>query len=498
MEHYFIGVDIGTGSTKAVAVKKDGKPIASSQIYYSTQSPQPGYSEQDPEILWDAFVNCIQQIVKKLNHVPIAVTISSAMHSLLVINNKNIALTSLITWEDTRSEKIAEALKKSKEGESIYKSTGTPVHSMSPLCKIKWLKKNEPKIFEAAFKFISIKEFIWYQLFNEYETDYSIASATGLFNIKKLKWYENSLRFCGIKPGQLSKPVPTSFIRNNINSAIAAKLTIAADTNFCIGASDGCLANLGTCAIEPGIAALTIGTSGAVRIASRRPLFNYNAMTFSYILDDKNFIIGGPVNNGGNVIQWLFKTLLLNENPSKDDYAVLFKTIEKVKPGCEGLLFLPYLYGERAPVWDGSASGIFAGIKSYHTNAHFLRAALEGICFALKSILEIIQTATEPIKQLNVSGGFIHSKIWTQILADITGKKLCLVQTEDASAVGAALLGMKSLKIIKDYVSLKKSANTFIQPNKKNTDIYKNYYTVFKKLYPSLKVSMHDLYKLTN
>lgn len=496
MEQYVIGVDIGTGSAKAVAVNNNGKPVAAAQIYYKTNSPQPGYSEQDAEVIWKAFTGCINEIISKVKQVPLAVSISSAMHSLLAIDNKNIAITPLITWEDTRSEKIAEDLRNSSSAEEIYKLTGTPIHSMSPLCKIKWLKENEQEIFKNVSKFISIKEFIWYRLFDTYEIDYSLASATGLFNIETMEWNKASLQFCGIKSSQLSKPVATGFIRNNINNNIATALNIPANTSFCIGASDGCLANVGSDAITPGIGALTIGTSGAVRIAGNKPVINYAAMIFNYILDDKTFISGGPVNNGGNILKWLFKSLLNTPAPSENDYNDLFKKIESIPAGCQGLIFLPYVFGERAPIWDEKASGVFAGIKSFHGSAHFSRAVLEGICFSLKNILETLEASTTLIHQLNVSGGFVHSKIWMQILADITGKKLCLVQTEDASSIGAALLGMKALKIINDYSSLNENINTTINPGKHNVSVYTKYYNVFKNLYTPLKEGMHELYQL--
>ncbi len=496
MEQYVIGVDIGTGSAKAVAVNKNGKPIAASQIFYKTISRQPGYSEQDPEIIWKAFAGCIREIVSKTNQVPLAVSFSSAMHSLLVVNDKNIAITPLITWEDTRSEKIAEDLRNSPEAKSIYTATGTPIHSMTPLCKIKWMKENEKEIFEQAFKFISIKEFIWYRLFNKYEIDYSLASATGLFNIENFKWNKPSLDFCNIDASHLSVPVPTHFARNDLNPGMAVLLNVPENTSFCIGASDGCLANLGSDAINPGTAALTIGTSGAVRIASPAPLINYSAMIFNYVLDDSTFISGGPVNNGGNVLKWMFKTFLNNLSPTNNDYKNIFEQIERIPPGSEGLIFLPYLHGERAPIWDEKASGVFFGIRSLHTNAHFFRAALEGICFALNNILEIIETSSSAIKQLNVSGGFVHSQIWMHILADISNKKICLVQTEDASSIGAALLGMKALKIIEDYSSVDENINSSILPDNGHLPVYKKLYELFKSLYAPLEQPMHTLYEI--
>jgi len=497
MQQYIIGVDVGTGSAKAVALDADRKVIATSQSFYSNiKGLKQGYSEQDPEIIWASFVKCIQEVNEKLNRLPVAVSISSCMHSLLAVDKDNSALTPLITWADSRSEKIAEALRQTKKGKNIYKLTGTPIHSMSPLCKIKWMKEQAKDIFENTFKFISIKEFIWFRLFNKYEVDYSIASATGLFNIKKLKWNIESLNFCGIDKSNLSKPVPTDFIRNDVTPGYAKILGIKPDTQFCIGASDGCLANLGSDAIEPGTAALTIGTSGAVRIAGTEPIVNYKTMVFNYLLDDTTFISGGPVNNGGNVLKWMFKTFLNISSPSDDNYKNIFEQIESIPAGSNGLIFLPYLYGERAPIWDEKASGVFFGIRSSHTNAHFFRAAVEGICFTLNTILEIIETSVD-IKQLNVSGGFVHSQIWMQILADISGKDLCLVETEDASSIGAALLAMKSLKIIDNYSSKHTNANT-IASNSGNHISYKKYYSVFKKLYKLSGKYMHQLHDTTN
>ncbi len=495
---YVTGIDIGTGSAKAVAVNLDGKIIASTQFFYPTYTPQHGYSEQDPEVIWQAFVDCLNEIIKKVGHVPYAVSLSSAMHSLVLMNDKNIAVTPLITWADTRSEKVAEEIRNSTAAEKLYTSTGTPIHSMSPLCKIKWLKENQPEIFSTAFKFISIKEFIWYRLFNEYQVDYSIASATGLFNIVNYQWNTPSLNLCGITASLLSKIVSTGFTRKDLNKSMAALLKIPADTIFCIGASDGCLANVGSDAVEKDIAALTIGTSGAVRITNTKPINNYQAMIFNYVLDKKTFVCGGPINNGGNVLKWLFKTFLQIEKPSETDYESFFKNIETVPAGCKGLLFLPYIYGERAPVWDEKASGIFFGIKSYHTGAHFLRSALEGICFALKNIIEIIENSTTPLKELHVSGGFVHSKIWMQILANVTGKRLCLVQTEDASSVGAAIFCMKAINIIDEYSSIKPNISLIIEPDEEFKKMYEKYYGIFKALYEPLKIPMHRLHNLNN
>lgn len=490
-QQYIIGIDIGTGSTKAIAMNSKGTIIADSQLYYSTQSPNPGYAEQDSEIIWNAFTKCIGEIVGTLHYPPLSISFSSAMHGLIAVNKQNKPISLLITWADTRSEKIAEQIRKSKQAESIYKATGTPIHPMTPLCKIIWLRENQSSVFKAAFKFISIKEFIWFRLFGVYEIDHSIASATGLFNIKSLKWNKVSLELCEINASQLSEPVSTNFIRRNANPSIVSSLSLSAETSFCIGASDGCLANLGSYAIDKGTAAITIGTSGAVRIANPKPVYNFKEMTFNYLLDDKIFICGGPVNNGGNVVQWLFETFLNIEKPSEKNYEKNFQTIDSIPVGSNGLIFLPYLHGERAPVWDGRSSGVYFGIRPFHTQAHFLRAALEGVCYSMNQVLQIVESSTSKIEKLIVSGGFIHSKTWINILADVTGKKLLVIETKDSSAVGAALLNMKAMKMIKSYSSLKPGISQTVKPDLKNHKRHQENYAVFKNLYPTLKDSMH-------
>jgi gluconokinase len=496
MQPYIIGRDIGTGSTKAVAINYSGEVMAASQFYYSVLNGLPGHVEQDAELIWQAFANSIKEINNKLLSSPSVISLSCCFHSLMAVDRNHQPLTNLITWADTRSEKIADEIRRSSQAVNIYMATGTPIHSMSPLCKIIWLKRNTPEIFSNAFKFISIKEFIWYKLFNEYQVDYSIASGTGLFNIEKLAWNDTSLQMCSITADQLSQIVSTQYVRKDLNSLSASLLNISTGTSFCIGASDGCLANVGSYAIERGIAAITIGTSGAVRISNSSPVFNCPTMTFNYLLDDKNFICGGAVNNGGNVLKWLFKNFLNIINPAESDYNKLFKEVESVKAGADGLLFLPYLNGERAPVWDERSCGVFFGIKNHHSNAHFLRAVLEGVCYSLNNILQIIETSTSPVIQINASGGFIHSKTWMQILADVTGKRIYLIQTEDASAIGAAIFCMKAMNIIEDYSSLQPNSNVIIEPDLSNHETYKKYIPVFKNIYSSLKESMHKLHDI--
>ncbi|MGN6164047.1 MAG: FGGY family carbohydrate kinase, partial [Flavisolibacter sp.] len=197
MQSYLLGTDIGTGSIKTVAVDLSGRALCSSQRFYATQNPQPGYSEQNVQEILQAFIQSIQDVVLKMKSSPSCISLSSVMHSIMAVDKNGEAITNLIIWSDARSSAIAAAIKKSPQGKKIYEATGTPIHSMSPLCKIIWLKENMPDVFAKAYKFISIKEYIWYQLFQQFEVDHSLASATGLFDIIRLKWYDESLILAG-------------------------------------------------------------------------------------------------------------------------------------------------------------------------------------------------------------------------------------------------------------------------------------------------------------
>ncbi|HEY8929949.1 MAG TPA: gluconokinase [Mucilaginibacter sp.] len=482
---YVLGVDIGTGSVKAVAVDLQGKAFADNQLFYAFSAPKPGYHEQDPEQLWRAFKDCIRGLVNKIGIPPQAVGLSSAMHSLIPVDEQCDALAPMITWADNRAAEIAGRLRATPKGMAIYKATGTPLHAMSPLCKIIWMRENDLALFNRTYKFVSIKEYIWHKLFGEFKIDWAGASSTGLFDIEKRAWHPAAFEMAGITTASLSDAIATNYKR--MYSTGKDLDFLPSGTPFIIGASDGCLANLGSMADRPGIAAVTIGTSGAVRVASNTPLPNEQAMTFSYILDEQTYICGGPINNGGIALQWWLKNM--HPNPTTNDYANLFTQAVTVKPGSDGLIFLPYLTGERAPIWDSESCGNFFGIKLQHTQAHFSRAVIEGICFALKDVLDAVQQNSAPIVQINVSGGFTRSELWVQTLSDITGKKLAIVQSEDASAVGAAWMALKGIDANWKYPS--SSDAVFYKPIAENAAVYRDSFEVYKKLYRSLKEVMH-------
>lgn len=490
MKGYTIGIDLGTGSAKAVAITSAGDVASTAQISYPVLQPRPGYQEQSPEIIWEAFVECVAQITAQLRERPQAICLSSAMHSVIPVDNDGNALMNMIIWADNRSASFAREMLASPLGKAIYEKGGTPIHAMTPLCKLQWLKSNEPGIFASARKFISIKEYVWFRLFREFEVDYSIASATGLMDIVALQWNETSLASAGITTTQLSTLVNTNYARTCSDESLCMRLGITSDTQFIIGASDGCLANVGSFATEEGCLALTIGTSGAIRVTQRRPMLNFKAMTFNYLLDESTYVCGGPINNGGVALKWYAENLLGKTLASDSDYLTLLESLQDTEPGADGLIFLPYILGERAPVWNSEASGVFFGMQRHHQQRHFTRAVVEGISASLYDIAFNMIEAGLDIRQIHVSGGFVRSKQWLQIITDLFGKKVCLVNTADASAVGAAHLAMKALGMISDYHELMPKEFTAYYPDAQNMTVYRELFLKYRKLYQSVAEMM--------
>lgn len=285
---FIVGIDIGTGSTKAVSMDLAGNVLHVSQCGYPTLNPEPGYSEQDPEEIWEAFKSCIRDTVQQLACAPEAISLSSAMHSFIPVDQGGSPLHNMITWADARSEAMAQILRESAEATFIYNTSGTPIHAMSPLSKLLWLKGSDNTLFDSTHKFISIKEYIWYKLFGIFEIDYGLASATGLFDIIKLQWSSAILEIAGITTAKLSNPVNTTFHRNIDHKDVLTALGLTEAIPVVIGSSDGCCANLGSAVTNDHKAALTIGTSAAVRVTTNAPVYNFKAMTFNYLLDEKN------------------------------------------------------------------------------------------------------------------------------------------------------------------------------------------------------------------
>ncbi|WP_226671789.1 gluconokinase [Rossellomorea aquimaris] len=486
MSEFMIGVDIGTTSTKAVLFNKEGKAIERHGIEYPLHTPTPGTAEQDPEEIFQAVIKCIKEVASSTNETISFVSFSSAMHSLILVDENDQPLTPSITWADNRSAAWAEKIKKEMNGLEIYRRTGTPIHPMSPLVKLAWLKDEKPELFEKAAKFISIKEFVFHRLFGKYVVDYSIASATGMFHLENLAWDEEAMQVAGVSKDQLSTPVSTTESLVGLKAEYTDMLGLPADTPFVLGASDGVLSNLGVNAIEPGVVAVTIGTSGAIRAVTDRPVTDPKGRIFCYALTDKHWVIGGPVNNGGMIFRWVRDELASGEvevakRLGKDPYEVLTDIASKVEPGSEGLLFHPYMAGERAPLWNAKARGSFFGLGMHHKKEHMIRAVLEGIVMNLYSVLLALEELIGTPKRVQATGGFARSELWRQMLADVFDQEVEVPESFESSCLGAVVLGMYGNGMIDSLEEVREMVGSVHshQPDPKATEAYNRLMPIF-------------------
>jgi len=485
---YIIGVDLGTSSAKVIAVRQDGKVMAHSQQEYTIAQPEPGHSEQDPDVILQAVKNGIRSVATIMKTPPAAVSFSTAMHSVMAMGKDGKALTPLIIWADNRSQPVADRLRSTPLAAKLHEQTGTPVHPMSPLCKIIWWKEAATEIFNAAACFIGIKEYIFHHFFGRYITDHSTASATGLFNIHDLQWNPDSLEAAGITPDRLPALVSSDSFIDGLLEDVARELDIPANTRFVAGASDGCLAQLGSNALDKGHATLTIGTSGAVRMTIDQALTDAQGRLFTYVLTPGYFVTGGAINNGGVVLQWYLDSFLQSATEKPLNVDAGLQQALSTPAGAEGLLCLPYLHGERAPVWDGHAKGAFIGVQPQHTTWHFMRALLEGMAFGLLSITEALEQTAGKVEKISVSGGFTHSPEWVQLMADVFQRPMHLHNQSDASAMGAVMLAFNALKVETSFTS---TAEKIFTPSTAHAEVYRKGYEVHGRLYGALR----DIFK---
>jgi gluconokinase len=477
---YYLGVDIGTTTAKAVAFSDEGKVLATHSAFYEMQHPHEGWSEQDPDELLEGVVTAMVTVLSKLApDPPVFISFSAAMHSLIAVDVEGFPLTPAIIWADNRAAGIAATLRESDKGAEFYQTSGVPIHPMSPLCKILWLKEQRPALFNKAARFISIKEYVLYQLLKTYVVDSSIASTTGLLNLSTLNWDPALLSYTGIGLEQLSPVVPPTHVLRLERDHLG--LGLQAGTPLVVGGSDGALANMGSGAMDPHTLAVSIGTSSAIRRVVQTPQTDKFMRSFCYHLAGNDYVVGGASNNGAVVLQWVKESLLQTEESLES----LLVEAERVAPGSEGLIFAPYLLGERAPLWDPSVRGVFMGLGIQHSRAHLVRAAVEGVTYCLYSIGKSLLT-DHGVTELRVSGGFARSVLPLQVLADVFNTRVKVSTSVEASARGAVLLGAKALGIVLHWED---EVASVYDPCEAAHEVYRRRMEVFEQIPHFLKTT---------
>ena len=446
---YFAGVDIGTTHTKIIVFDHRLQTVFQHRRGYTKSGSARMHAPEVLHLVRTLITEAITALSLQQD-AELTIAFSSAMHSLLLVNETGDPLSECYTWADNSAQPVLQHLLALPETASLFPETGTPLHPMSPFCKLAWLHRSAPESLQEAAICCGIKEFVWYHLTGAWETDHSIASATGLFSLHQRTWSATALQLAGISSHKLPLPVPVTHRREGDPSIHGLPLQ---KISWVIGGSDGCLAQLGSNALAPGEAALTIGTSGAIRTASRNAWVDPNRELFTYILDDDYYVHGGAVNNGGIVLQWWNDKIIQGGHaPASELLKDFIDSAAAAPPGSGGIVCLPRFGGERSPVWDATATGIFAGISLEHGQAEMKRSILEGICFSFRQLLEKLEAAAGPVHTIHASGGFTASSFWVQLMADILDREMVVPEKEtDASALGAIAIALRSRSRVVDY-----------------------------------------------
>ncbi|GAA3891270.1 FGGY family carbohydrate kinase [Saccharothrix violaceirubra] len=427
MADVVLAIDQGTTATKVSAVDRHAHVLVSAERSHPVRTTPAGEATHDPGEVVDAALDALREVAAAGHHVH-ALALTGAMHTLLGVDGAGRPVTPSLSWADNRAKDQAQALRDTDLGRRLHRETGTPVHPFAPLAKLAWAGAN--KI--TADRWYGLKDHLFRALTGEVATEHSSASGTGLLESATLDWHPDALDFAGIDPEKLPD------LRSPLDSAPLTRHVpgVPRDVPVVLGGGDGPLANLGVGATTPGVAAVSLGTSGALRVARDAPIVDERGRTFCYYVAEGLWVVGGAVSNGGIVTQWAADTFGL---PAAD----LLAEAALVPPGARGITALPYLLGERAPWWTSDARSALVGIRHDHGRAEITRALVEGVAQQLALVLDAVRS-TADVRTARVTGGAFRSPLWTEVLASALDLDL-EVATGD-SAVGAALLAWRALE----------------------------------------------------
>jgi gluconokinase len=438
-----IGLDVGTTATKAVAFGLRSSWRHTVVREYPLLQPAPGWQVQDPATIVAAVMGSLAEVVSRSRGATVvAVSLSAAMHGLVGLDTDLRPLTPLLTWADSRALDEARLLRDTGQAAELHRVSGTPVHPMSPLTKLMWLSRHEPETAARARAWVGLKDLVIHALTGTLVTELSSASGTGLLDLCTRTWNPLAVDLAGVRDDQLPPVLSTTAVLG-LSKSVAARLGLPTATPVVLGAADGPLGNVGTGAVQPGVAGLSIGTSGAIRMVVPEPRTDPDGRLFCYALTDDAWVVGGAVSNGGVAARWAGGVF----GPARDgdtSDAELMALAASVPPGSDGLVALPYLLAERAPLWDPSLTGAFLGMRHSHTRGHFVRAVIEGVASQLAVITDGLERL-HPVHSVRATGGVFRSPVWRDVVAGALARPLTVTGGAEGSALGAAALGLLAL-----------------------------------------------------
>ncbi|MDW7674428.1 MAG: xylulokinase [Bacillota bacterium] len=492
---FVIGIDIGTSGTKIVLVDETGEVKASSYREYPLSQPKANWAEQNPEDWWEAVVKGLQDIWEKshLTGKDIAgIGLSGQMHGAVLLDSNNQVLRPAILWCDQRTGAECDFITKEVGEKQLYHWTGNPALTGFTAPKILWLERHEFDTYQKIKQILLPKDYIRFRLTGKFASDVSDASGTLLMDVANRSWSQNMLKALNISEDWLPQIYESPEITGGINMEAAQATGLLAGTPVVGGGGDQAAGAVGNGIVEEGILSAALGTSGVVFAMTNEPVIQPGSSlhAFCHAVPGKWHLMGVMLSAGAS-LQWFRNQLATNAS-----YDELAAEAMKVGLGAEGLLFLPYLLGERTPYPDPLLRGSFIGLTMRHQKGHLTRAIMEGVSFGLMDSMELLSSAGVALGEVRASGGGAKSQLWRSILADIFQQRITTINTTDGPAFGAALLAAVGAGIFTNVEEACRKTiklTSAVEPEQQNMAAYQKLYNKYKEMYPLLKSTMHYL-----
>ena len=482
----FIGIDLGTSATKLLLVNEKGDILNTVTKEYPLIFPHPGWSEQEPSCWLAACMEGIPELLKGTDAKQVAaVSAAGQMHGLVVLDENDDVIRPAILWNDGRTFKEVAYLNDIIGREKLSEWTGNIAFAGFTAPKILWMKENEPDKFARIRKIMLPKDYINYCLTGVHSCDYSDASGMLLLDVKNKTWSKEMLDICGISEKQMPALFESYEVIGKIRPEIAEKLGLPENVIVTAGAGDNAAAAVGTGTVGNGKSNISLGTSGTIFISSDNFGVDSGNGLHSFAHADGFFHLMGCMLSAASCNKWFCEDILQTE-----DYTGEQAAITPEKYGNNDVFFLPYLMGERSPINDTDASGLFIGLRMNTTRADMIQAVLEGVCFAIRDSFEVAKGLGIGISRSMICGGGSKSPLWRQMMADILGIPLDIPQTEQGPGYGAALLAMVGAGCYPDVRTACESLVRIfesVDPDPEKTMLYQKKYDKFRKIYPECK-----------
>lgn len=497
---YWLGLDVGTGGSRALLVDEKGQvKCGVTAPHEEMRMERPLWAEQRPENWWEAAQQAIRGVLHQAGidgSQVRGVGLSGQMHGLVMLDREGNVIRPALIWCDQRSQPQVDFINRVVGKDNVIAYTANPVLTGFTLPKLLWVRDNDPASFERLYKFLLPKDYVRFKLTGEYCTDVSDASGTSMFDVVMRKWSRQMLQALGLDPAILPEVVESPELSGTVTEAAAQATGLRPGTPVVGGAGDQAASAVGNGIVKPGIVSCTLGTSGVVFAYMERPHYDPEGRvhTFCHAVPGKWHVMG-VTQGAGLSLQWF-----RNQLAPGTTYDELTREAENSPCGAHGLFWLPYMMGERTPHLDPIARGGWIGVTAKHTRADLIRAILEGVAYSQRDCLELIEGLDVPVEAVRASGGGGQSRFWRQILADVLGKRVVALRTQEGSAYGAALLalaGTGGYSSVEEVCQVAIEEVSVQEPRAHESQFYQRGYEVYKALYPSLKPIYGLIHSLT-